>query len=692
LKPALVQWNTGAGEDIDLTLKPGANGGLYSTWSALDQVPGALPMTTMIHGMVRTALAGTMVVPLASEAVGQTFGDSRDKVRVEVVAAKAQVPPGADLPVAIIFDLAEGWHIYAGDKPLPEAYYKTVIEAVASDPAASTPHTGFIEWPDSHEIEFFGDTMSVYEGRAVVYLPVTIHADAPLGKTTILIKPGFQTCDDVTCLQPTPYPPRTPGEVVSADWQSYGIPLEIEIVPLAQAATSTGDVAPDFAAFDASVFSRIRAGEKPPDVVRFDLFGLSFEINAAERLGLVLLLIVAALGGFLLNLTPCVLPVIPLKIMSLSKSAGNRRRTLLLGFMMSLGVVGFWLALGLAIAFIRGFTATNQLFQYPAFTIGVGVVIAIMAVGMCGLFTLRLPQFVYHINPSHDTLHGSFGFGVMTAVLSTPCTAPFMGAAAAWAATQERAIVLSVFATIGFGMALPYLILAAFPALAAKMPRTGPASELIKQVMGLLMLAAAAYFVGVGISGLFHAQHPEDPPSKLYWWIVFGAVAAAGAWLILRTFRITRSAPRRLVFGGLGSLTILVAVVFAARFTAKGPIDWVYYTPERLADARAAGDIVVMEFTAEWCLNCKALEESVLRSDEVASLLNQDGITPIKVDLTGGNVAGNAMLKKVGRLTIPLLVIFSPDGSEVFKGDFYTVQQVLDAVREARGEALAAAD
>ena len=122
-----------------------------------------------------------------------------------------------------------------------------------------------------------------------------------------------------------------------------------------------------------------------------------------------------------------------------------------------------------------------------------------MAIGMGGLFSIRLPNTVYKVNPKQDSWFGSFLFGVMTAVLSTPCTAPFMGAAAAWAATQSPTLTLIVFGAIGFGMAIPYLILAAFPHLVEKMPKAGAASEVIKQVMGLLMLAAAAYFIGVGL-------------------------------------------------------------------------------------------------------------------------------------------------------------------------------------------------
>jgi thiol:disulfide interchange protein DsbD len=289
-------------------------------------------------------------------------------------------------------------------------------------------------------------------------------------------------------------------------------------------------------------------------------------------------------------------------------------------------------------------------------------------------------------SPKLDSVHGSFMFGVMVAVLSTPCTAPFMGAAAAWAALQPPVITLSAFAAIGVGMAAPYQLLSIFPQWAHKMPRTGPASEVIKQVMGLLMLAAATYFVGVGLSGLL--VQPPNPPSKAYWWVVALFGVMAGAWMAWRTVRLTRSPWRLGIFGGLGLAIAVLSGSIGVRLTDKGPIDWVYYTPERFAQAKADGQVVVMEFTAEWCLNCKALEETVLRSPRVVQLFEQDGVVPIKVDITN-YPAGNRMLDAVDRLTVPLLVIFRPDGTEVFKGDFYSVQQVLDAVNDARPVAMA---
>ena len=627
--------------------------------------------------LIQMASAQSPGQPLGfSSPFGQSqYDDSRAQVQTSVKAAYDKVPQGGDLPVAIIFDMNPGWHIWTQEGGTPEGVdvFETAVNTriiiETPDDGSLIAHEGFLQWPESHvtPIAGLGD-FATFEGVAIAYLPVTISRNAPLGLTTLTFKLTFQTCNEIVCLIPT---------------NDHEIPLTFEIVAAGQSSTPS-DSYDVFSGFPSDAFGKIRGGEKAPELVKFDLFGYQFQIDAALPIGFILLLLVSAIGGFLLNLTPCVLPIIPLKIMGLSQSAGNRTRTFLLGIAMSLGVVAFWMGLGTAIALLAGFTSTNQLFQYPAFTITVGVIIALMAIGMCGLFSIRLPQFVYAINPGHDTYHGSFGFGIMTAVLSTPCTAPFMGAAAAWAATQDPSMVLCVFGSIGTGMALPYLILSAFPKLIDRMPRTGPASELIKHVMGLLMLGAAAYFIGVGISGAM--VNPPEPPSRLYWVFVGACGVAAGGWMTYRTIQISSKTINRAVFGSIGAAMLAISAFGSVMLIDEGPIDWVYYTADRFDQAKSDGHVVLMEFTAEWCLNCKALEKSVLRNQRVVEALATNDVVPIKVDLTGNNVDGNAMLGEVKRLTIPLLVIFSPDGREVFKGDFYTVNQVVEAIQNARSE------
>ncbi len=623
-----------------------------------------------------------------SNAIAQpgNFHDSRDKVTVSVQVSPKNAVAGSDAVIAIVLDHEEHWHSHTNDPQVPEAlgesedYIATSIEFELPENSPLTFHKGYTQWPEPTivKVGFAGTPVDygVFSDRAVIYIPVTIASDAKVGDASFIVKPVFQACDDTTCLQPTP-------ELDGWGWDEYGTTKTIKIVSAENNSAST--VSNIFDQFDASVFANIHAGIEAPsnNKIEFDAFGLRFSLTADGPSGLFLLLLVAMCGGFLLNLTPCVLPVIPIKIMGLSASAGNRKKTLILGAWMMFGVMALWIFLGIAIAVVAGFTAINQLFQYPSFTIILGIFIGIMAIGMGGLFSIRLPTVVYKVNPKHDSWYGSFLFGVMTAVLSTPCTAPFMGAAAAWAATQSAILTLTVFGSIGFGMAFPYLILAAFPHLVEKMPRAGAASEVIKQVMGLFMLAAAAYFLGVGLSGLF--QQEGAPPSRFYLWIVAACVAASGIWLAWRTVRIAKNTIPKFVFVIIGLCITVLSVFGGLRLTEEGPIDWEYYTPEILAEKLAEGDVVVLEFTAEWCLNCKALESTVLHSSRVVEAFEADDVTPIKIDLTGNNVSGNALLNEVGGLRIPLLIIMGPDGEEDFRGDFYTVNQVLEAIKKSRG-------
>ncbi|MCI5160210.1 MAG: hypothetical protein D3906_17675, partial [Candidatus Electrothrix sp. AUS1_2] len=317
------------------------------------------------------------------------------------------------------------------------------------------------------KVPYLSDRVMSFQGETVVYLPVRLEKTASAGEQAGLsLRVQYQPCSEEYCLLPEKLDLETSLSVIAADTVAEKINQEL--------------------------FAGYHPGVAPdaPEKIAFGLFGWTFSVDGSSLGGLALLLLIAAFGGMLLNFTPCVLPLIPIKIISLSYAAKNRRQCILLGLFMSLGVLVFWLILGILIALVSGFSATNQLFQYPLFTITVGLVIAIMAGGMFDFFSLQLPAFIYMIHPEQDTLKGSFGLGILAAVLSTPCTAPFMGAAAAWAATQPPASTLAVFLSIGIGMALPYFLLSVSPHLVSKMPKTGPASVLVKQVMGLLMLAA----------------------------------------------------------------------------------------------------------------------------------------------------------------------------------------------------------
>ena len=640
-------------------------------------LPKLLPLLALLilSGFASPKASGQIDFGLTKPTEAPAFNDSRDQVTASILLSRSEVTPGADVIVAVVLDMKPKWHIWpgagqgAGDYAEFDGAIRTEAKPNETKEGPVTLHPGFTVWPEIHGVQAdLGDgklDYGVYEGRVGILIPATIAADAAPGSYPIELEVGFQACDDQTCLAPA-------FQTLSAD---------ITIVASGTSTSAKNEGDPVFGGFDPTIFAKIRGGAAAPEVIDFDVFGLSFSIDVAGGGGFVLLLLVAALGGMLLNFTPCVLPVIPLKIMGLSAAADNRGRCLALGTSMSIGVVFFWIVLGAMIAGLKSFQSISELFQYPAFTITVGVVIVVMAIGMAGFFTIKLPNKVYAVQTSHDTLGGSFVFGIMTAILSTPCTAPLMGAAAAWATTQSPATVLAVFGAIGGGMALPYLVLSAVPDLVKKMPRTGPASEVVKQVMGLLLLAAGIYFVGSGISGL--TVTPGEPPSRTYWWFVAVAGASAGVWLVVRTWMVTRHVAPRLVFTGFGGVIAAASIWIGLIMTAKGPIDWIYYTPARFADAIGEDKVVVLDFTAEWCLNCKTLEATVLQTDAVVKTFDREDVVPMKIDLTGENPDGKAKLEEAARLTIPLLVVYGKDGEEIWKSDAYTPTQVLDAVGKA---------
>ena len=582
-----------------------------------------------------------------------------EAVIVKTAWSADRARPGDSVLLAIVADIKQGFHINADErqiksfedfKPIPTQV--SVVEA----PDALTIETPRYPPAVPFKAQYAAGDLMSYKGRIIIYLPVKLEKTAEPGSLELTLNFQYQACTDSYCL----FPKR--------------IALTKKL-PVAEVGATVLRINPElFAGYITESSASSATG------VDFDLFGWTFSIDTASGFGLILLLVTAAFGGMLLNFTPCVLPLIPIKIISLSHVAQNRKQCFMLGLSMFLGVMVFWLALGAMIALISGFSATNQLFQYPAFTIVVGIIIGFMATGMFGFFSMRLPNFIYMINPEQDTLVGSFGLGILAAILSTPCTAPFMGAAAAWAATQLPWVTLTTFAAIGVGMALPYLVLSASPALVEKMPKTGPASLLIKEVMGLFMLAAAAYFIGVGLAAIFSS--PPNPTSKLYWWPVMLFSFAAGGWLAYRTLQIASGKKIKAFFTAFGIIVIAFSAWGAVRLTDQGPINWVYYTENSFEAASAERNVIVMVFTAEWCLNCKAMEQSVLKSPKIVALFERDNVVPMKVDITGNNPAGKAKLREVGNLTIPLLVIFSPDGRQVFKRDFYTVAQIQKAVIE----------
>ncbi|QOJ01537.1 MAG: thioredoxin family protein [Phycisphaeraceae bacterium] len=612
------------------------------------------------------------------------------EVRPSLAVSPASIAPGSSGVLVLSFTMEPGWHVYTwdADKTLKGIDFEPTPTEATPAPAPGLTF-GTPQWPTSYNVEvnFTGQPtlLPVYKDLARVYIPFRVAPDAAPGVRTLKVSASWQACNDSLCLAP----------------EDADLSVEIDINP-AGAKAHDPSMTPGLSP---TIFDTIGAAPPPPpspapeaatkgrnDTIQFNLFGLKANIS-----GLVPVLLAALVAGFILNLTPCVLPVIPIKIMSLQHHAhGSSARRASLGLLMAAGIIAFWLVIGLLIVSVKSVSAVSELFANPFFNIIVAAVVAAMALGMMGAFTMELPASVSAYSPRLETAPGSFLFGVMTAILGTPCFGPFIGAAIAWAALQSQAVSLATFTAVGVGMALPYAVLAIKPSLADFVPRAGPASELVKQIMGLLLLAAAAFFLGSGLISLL-AEMPYLA-GVVHWWGVALFAVLAGLWLALRTFQITASGVRRAVFsivalviaGSTSAWALWQTDIAKSAYAMGDKALWKPYTPEAFDAAVKAGKVIVADFTATWCINCKILEATVLNSDEVVRALEAPDVAAFKVDLTNRKDPAWGYLKSLNETGIPVVAFHAPARADtktnpVAKLYFgATNADVIDAVNQAR--------
>ncbi len=246
-------------------------------------------------------------------------------VRAELSTGGGAVAPGGSFVVAVVFDHDAGWHVHTNTPDVPpelgdsSAYIATAIDVEAAAPLA--PHPGFTRWPEPEvvEVAFLADPVpyAVFGGEAVVYVPVTVADDAAAGVFPLTVRVTFQACDDTQCLRPV---------------RGAELALEVRV----EEGAASGPPPPLFDGFDPGVWAEIHAGALPPvaesaDGIDFGFFGRSVRVDPAGWLGFASLLTLAALGGLLLNLTPCVLPVLPIKAMGLAAKADSRGEALAAG-------------------------------------------------------------------------------------------------------------------------------------------------------------------------------------------------------------------------------------------------------------------------------------------------------------------------------------------------------------------------
>jgi thiol:disulfide interchange protein DsbD len=668
-----------------------------------------------------------------------------ENVTARLVAERMEVAPGDRLDLALVFEIRPGWHTYwrnPGDSGDPPRVHWTLPEGVEAGP---------LRWPRPEVIPVGPLANYGYSGRAVHLIALSVPAQWPIGEPVhIRADVDWLVCEeecipesgrfDLTlptgaALGPGPIDPLQADVFAAA---RAGLPDgRIEGAVLGVAGAGLGLLVPadglsdkiDGAWFFAGEWGLIEhAAEQPWRLVdgqlRIDLSpgalsdqaspeGLlviadargevrSYEVAAVRGplpdgiardrpIGLPLAFAFALLGGLILNLMPCVFPILAMKALSLINGLSGQgpeaaRERVLHGLAYTAGVLLFFAGLAVLLLALRaGGSAVGWGFQlqYPPFVVFMAYVFFVIGLSLAGAVTIGSRLMSLGGARTGSGTAGAFGTGALAALVAAPCTAPFMGAALGYAVTLSWPLALAIMLTLGFGLALPFLALSLLPRLARLLPKAGAWMETLKQALAFPMFAAAAWLVWVlsvqtGSAGVA---------------LVLGGLVllAFGLWLGERT-RGLHSARRRwglaatsvalvaALYLGVATDRLAVPTLSEGESSASG-LASVPYSPERLAAARDERRPVFVNMTAAWCITCLVNERVALSTSDLARTFADSGVLYLKGDWTNRDPAITAYLADHGRNGVPLYVFYPPDGDPQVLPQILTEDMVLRALR-----------
>ena len=399
-------------------------------------------------------------------------------------------------------------------------------------------------------------------------------------------------------------------------------------------------------------------------------------VPVAAPTTLLLSLFGAFVGGLILNLMPCVLPVLSLKIFDFVKRAGESRwKVFSHGLTFTAGVLAsFWVLAGVLLILRSSGAGLGWGFQLqsPVFLMILCVLFTFFALSLFGVFEIGATFTRFGGQQSKDGWTGSFMAGVTATVVATPCTAPYMGSAMGYAFTQPAYYAMLVFTFVGLGMASPYILLSGFPQLMRFLPKPGAWMETLKQFMGFPLLATAIWLAWV-----LGQQAGVDALIALLFLLLLSGMAA---WILGKWTPMYQSGRTR-TFGMIGAAVVFLPAFFYVlthldNFITSKPravsaeggsgtamvehgIAWEVFSEERLAELLKQGKPVFIDFTADWCLSCKVNERVAFSSKEVQAKFRELGIVALKADWTLRDEKIARALAGYGRNSIPLYVVYA---------------------------------
>lgn len=648
----------------------------------------------------------------------------------------AQITPGGNATLHLKAEPTAGWHIYARADQVPKIGSKPTL-IVVTHPAGLElfePQTTAEAVPKDYSKIGFG-VVRQHEGMVTWTIPLRVPDSATLGKHTLGGILAYQACESGddglgSCEIPTGVRFQVPVEVVAATDGAATQPVSFAAANYSDAAKALGDVKP------------LPASPPEPSGELQLTAGPTYELDKVEveyvEGSLFFYLGLAFLGGLILNLMPCVLPVIGLKVMSFVEQAGhNRKKALTLNLWYAAGIVSVFVVLAAVAATSSSFSWGQQSSSTLFNVVLVSVVFA-MALSLLGVWEIPIPGFIgggsVQQAAAKEGITGAFLKGIVTTILAIPCTGPFMATALGWALDKPALTTFQVFAAMGFGMASPYILVGVYPQLLRFLPKPGMWMEIFKQAMGFVLLATVVFI-------LSYMESPAVVPT-----VALLAGIALACWLFARTpataefnDRVQTSALSAAIvagsalfaFGYLYSQVMVprfdqrVGMLAAAtsesrvqsligefrdvtspaeidgaiqRFEAKVAADtqgeWQPFSLRKLGQlAIEDGRTVLVDFSAEWCVTCKTLEQTVLHTEPVDQAIRAGNIVTLYADFTNFPPEIQETIKALRSSGVPVIAVFpgnDPYRPIVFRGP-YTQSGIIEALEKATGRKLDAA-
>jgi len=541
------------------------------------------------------------------------------------------------------------YHVYTFINDTKSTDYRTlIVPSIKSGLEVGVPET----FADKEKTDVGLDApVEFHVGEVEWTLPIKVPVKAAAGKYPIEVMVGFLTCDDKSCDAPSGLSLNTTLEV-AADSSVQAIEMFTSATPFRTVAEK----------WETATFGSPAATAPTLSLTPWHLFA-------------------ALMGGFILNFMPCVLPVVGLKLMSFVNQAGSSRtRIISLNLAFVAGIISVMLVLAVVTIAAKLFYGQafgwGQQFERLDFQVGLAMLVFAMALSFLGVWEIPIPGFATS-SKSGELMQkeghiGAFLKGILTTILATPCSGPFLGALFGLTLSLSPLSIVTLYVVLGLGLGMPYLALCAYPGFVKFLPKPGAWMETLKEVLAFPLLLTVVYIIQI-----------VNPDYRIATLILLIGVWFA-CWMIGRVPPYSDIQQIRKAWGiGLATVALSAFVGFMYFGPIKHYLPWEPYNEAQLAEYRREGKTVMVEFTARWCATCQTNMRFAIDRSKVAEVCKQNNVITMLADKSESSPEIDKKLEELGSNSIPLLAIYPPGSEPIVLRDTITQGQLIEALEKA---------